>query len=60
MYTKNTSLAVSKLTALKMFWDEGFNTEELLIIAYKSLNTLSQPSKDYFYADEVSAKIKIA
>ncbi len=51
-------LAVSKRTALKMYWEAGFDSESLLLLADKSLSTLPREG-DYFYADDVSRAIAL-
>lgn len=51
------SLAVNKRTALKMFWDAGFNDEAGLLAADAALSRLKQPSKGYYDATAVSRAI---
>lgn len=51
-------ISINHRTALKMFWDAGFNTESLLIAANKAIENLYQPAASYFYADDVSNLIK--
>jgi hypothetical protein len=50
-------LAVNHRTALKMFWDAGYDTEQALLRANATLQTMAQPSPGYYYADAVSLKI---
>lgn len=50
-------LAVNKRTALRMFWDAGYNTEAQLIAASKKLDSMKQPSAGYWYAKDVSKVI---
>lgn len=47
-------IAVNKRTALKMFWDAGYNTELLLAYANDTLKNIPQPSSGYWYAEDVS------
>jgi hypothetical protein len=51
-------LAINKRTALKMFWDAGHNTEAQLIAASECLEAMQQPTKGYWYANDVSKAIK--
>ena len=51
-------IAVNKRTALKMFWDAGHNTEAQLIAASERLEAMQQPTKGYWYANDVSKAIK--
>jgi len=51
-------LAINKRTALKMFWDGGFDSEAGLIKADTALATLTQPSAGYYCADDVSTLIE--
>lgn len=52
-------LAVNKRTALKMFWDAGFDTGALLLKANEILQGL--PSKaGYYLASQVSEAISLA
>lgn len=51
-------MGISKRTALMMFWNEGFNTDELLIKANSRLESLTQPTAGYYFASEVSKLIK--
>lgn len=46
-------LAITKNTALKIFWDNGFNTELLLHFAISHLEELDQATDGYLYADDV-------
>jgi hypothetical protein len=46
-------IAVTRNTALRMFWDEGFDNERLLTFANAALDTLKQATEGYYYADEV-------
>jgi hypothetical protein len=50
-------IAVNKRTALKMFWDAGYNTEAQLIAASERLEAMQQPTKGYWYANDVSKAI---
>jgi hypothetical protein len=51
-------LAISKRTALKMYWDAGFDSEALLLLADASLSALPKEG-GYFYADDVSRSITL-
>ena len=51
-------MAVSKRTALMMFWNAGWNTEEKLLHADSLLRSLVQPTQGYYYASEVSKLIR--
>lgn len=57
---KNTSerLAVNKRTALKMFWDAGYNTEEKLQSASDIIESMKPATAGYWYADEISKHIE--
>ena len=50
----NDRLAVNTRTALKMFWDAGYNTEDLLTKAATLIKTLTPVSNEFYYADEVA------
>jgi hypothetical protein len=50
----NDRLAVNTRTALKMFWDAGYNTEDLLTKAATLIKTLTPATDGYYYADEVA------
>jgi hypothetical protein len=50
----NDRLAVNTRTALKMFWDAGYNTEYLLTKAATLIKTLTPASNEFYYADEVA------
>ncbi len=50
-------MAISKRTALMMFWNEGWTTEEKLLKANDLLKSLVQPTEGYYYASEVSKLI---
>ena len=50
-------IAVNKRTALKMFWDAGHNTEARLIAASERLEAMHQPTKGYWYANDVSKAV---
>lgn len=50
-------MAINKRTALMMFWNAGYDTEEKLLQANAKLETLIQPSNGYYYASEVSELI---
>ena len=50
-------LAINKSTALKMFWDRGFNSESEIIRADSLLKTIQQPTKGYYLAKDVSSLI---
>ena len=50
-------IAVNKRTALKMFWDAGFDSEDKLIEAAKLLDGLKQPSAGYYMANDVAALV---
>lgn len=50
-------MAINKRTALRMFWDAGYNTEEKLIAASKKLDSMPQPTEGYWYAKDVSKAI---
>lgn len=52
-----TKLAIDKRTALKMFWDAGYNTESKLLEANAKLLAAPQPSQGYWYSDDVIALI---
>lgn len=54
----NDSIAINQRTALKMFWDAGFDNDTLLVMANESLKLLKQPAIGYFYADDVSKQIE--
>lgn len=49
--------AVSRRTALMMFWNADFQAEEQLIAAAGMLDALKQPSPGYYMADDVSNAI---
>ena len=49
----NDKIAISYNTALKCFWDDGYNTEPLLQLADKIIKNLKQPTAGYYYADDV-------
>jgi len=50
------TLAVCKVTALKMFWfsGKGLDNEAGLLRANELLSTLEQPTPGYYRADQVS------
>lgn len=50
-------IAVNKKTALKMFWDAGYDTEAKLLAAAKLLEGAKQPTAGYYLADDVAALI---
>ena len=50
-------LAVNKRTALMMFWNAGHNTEAQLQAASERLEAMQQPTKGYWYANDVSKVI---
>ena len=50
-------LAINKRTALMMFWNAGHNTEAQLIAASERLEAMQQPTKGYWYANDVSKAI---
>ncbi len=54
----NDKLAVNKRTALMMFWNAGHNTESKLKAANDKLESINQPTKGYWYAEDVSKAIK--
>ena len=47
-------IAVNKRTALKMFWDAGYNTEGALLHADYLLSTIPQASSGYWLAEDIS------
>lgn len=53
-------IAVSAVVALKMFWEAGFNNEELLNIAADAINALVPAAAGYYFADDVVAAIRVA
>ena len=53
-------IAISKRTALKMFFDVGYNTDLLLKIALIQVEALKQAANGYYYADDVVASIQEA
>ena len=53
-------LAINKRTALKMFWEAGFDSEQGLKEADAILSKLKQPSAGYYNSVEVSAAIRKA
>jgi hypothetical protein len=53
-------IAINKKTALKIYWDIGFNSEFLLKLANASLSKLSQVSEGYYYADEVTKQAQFS
>jgi hypothetical protein len=55
---ENTKLAVNKRTALKMFYDAGYDTEEALIKAHSIIEEIQQPVTGFWYADCVSDAIQ--
>ena len=55
----NDKLAVNKRLALKMFWDAGYNTEELLLKANALIESCKQVTKGYWLADNVSNLIEL-
>lgn len=50
-------MAISKRTALMMFWNEGWDTEDKLLKANELLKSLDQPAEGYYYASDVSKLI---
>ena len=57
--TEGDKTAISKKVALRMYWDAGFDTESLIKIANTSLDKLKQPTKGYYYPDDVKNSIKL-
>lgn len=53
-------IAINKKTALKMFWDAGYITEQSLTQANDMLGKLKQPTNGYYYAEDVSSQIEKA
>lgn len=51
-------LAINKRTALKMFWDAGYDTESRLLEASKIIDSIKQCSSGYWYASDISNAIK--
>lgn len=51
-------MGISKRQALMMFWNEGFDSEEKILKAHERLMSIPQPTKDYWYASDVSKAIK--
>lgn len=51
-------MAIDKRTALMMFWNEGFDSEEKILKANDRLLSIPQPTKGYWYANDVSKAIK--
>lgn len=47
-------IAINKRTALMMFWNAGHNTEPQMIAANARLEAMQQPTKGYWYANQVS------
>ena len=54
----NDRLAINFRTALIMFWDAGYNTEDLITKAATLIKTLTPVSNEFYYADEVANLIK--
>ena len=55
----NDKLAVNKRIALKMFWDAGFDTEELLLKANKIIEATPQVTNGFWLAEVISEKIEL-
>lgn len=53
-------IAVNKKVALRMFWDAGFNNEELLQIAANAIEVLDPVADGYYLADDVVVAIRRA
>ena len=51
-------MAINKRTALMMFWNAGYTTEQKLLKANDLLKSLKQPAEGYYYASEVSKLIR--
>jgi len=49
---------ISKKSALRMFYDAGFDSEANMIAANESLSALKQPTEGYYMASDVSAAVK--
>jgi hypothetical protein len=49
----NDKLAVDKYTALLIFWNNGWDTEQRLYDANKLLDGLYMPTNGYYLADDV-------
>ncbi len=50
-------MAIDKRTALMMFWNAGFDTDEKILKAHDKLMSIRQPTKGYWYAVDVSKAI---
>lgn len=55
---KGDKLAVNKRTALKMFYDAGWDTEPALFKAHLLLEEIRQPTDRFWYADDISEVIQ--
>lgn len=54
----NDKLAVNQRTALKMFWEAGFNTEHLMLKAHKLIVSSKQCVDGYWLVEDISRLIK--
>ena len=52
-------IAVNRRTALKMFWDAGFETESAMIRAKDLLAAMPQTVRGYWFADTVAMVISM-
>jgi hypothetical protein len=50
-------LAINQRMALMMFWNEGFDTEDLLNLANEALKDIKQPTTGFYYPEDISRLI---
>ena len=54
---ENDRIAVNERVALRMFYEAGYNNEELLGIAMRMIRALVPVANGYYYADDVAVAI---
>ncbi len=54
---ESDKIAVNLRTALKMFWDAGWDDEKSLLAAADIINKLKQTTPGYWKAEDISAAL---
>jgi hypothetical protein len=51
-------IAVTRLMALRMFWNAGYNNEAALLRANAAIEAMTPATAGYYYAEEVVTAIE--